>query len=205
MKALVCTPGTVMVDSYPYSLQPGNFDVISGAADVFCGYINILDPTGPSAFAAKGISFHPVTTAGEYKDGADDEVRWLKAAGLPKGIHVSLDLEGPATVTRDDPKETIRLVTEWGARIAAEGYIPSLYVGAPQPLTSEELWRLPNFRLYWRGMGSTRDRYGHLAEPTRCGFAITQVYPSTLLGGKLVDYNIIGQDYLRRTLIVAGQ
>jgi hypothetical protein len=191
-----------MVDSYPYSTGVTDEDIasIGVRADVLAGYIGVMDPAKPVGAVLRGLAFHPVTLAKEYSDGADDEIRWLKEAALPTGIHVSLDLEGPDTL--DKPGLVIEQVTAWCRKIAEAGFIPSLYVGSPQPLTSDELWKLPA-KLYWRGQGSTRDRFNKLAEPTRCGFAVTQVWPSTRLGRCDVDFNIIGQDYLGRSLVVA--
>jgi hypothetical protein len=71
------------------------------------------------------------------------------------------------------------------------------YFGSPQPLTSDEMWHL-KLKRYWRGQGSIRDRHNQLAEPTKCGWCVTQMFPSVVRGGVLVDIDVIGQDYLRR-------
>ena len=69
----------------------------------------------------------------------------------------------------------------------------------PQPLTSEELYALKGITRYWKGQGSQRDRNNSLAEPKGCGWCMTQMWPSYIRYGVLVDANMVGQDYKGRT------
>ncbi len=145
-----------------------------------------------------------MTTAGQY-DG-QLAVKQLQALGTPPGHAVFLDLEGLTAFHANVP-ELITKIQLWAKYVTAAGYIAGLYVGSPQPLTSDELWKLAGITLYWRGQGSIRDRFNNLAEPTKCGWCLTQAYPSinVPLAGILVDSNLVGQDYLGRipTLVAA--
>jgi hypothetical protein len=75
--------------------------------------------------------------------------------------------------------------------------VPGVYVAPPQQLTSDELWSLRVVR-YWKGGGSIRDRNGALAEPAHCGWCLTQMWPSQMCAGMLVDYDAVGEDFRGR-------
>jgi hypothetical protein len=117
---------------------------------------------------------------------------------------VWLDLEGMHAF-KANPVELIAKINTWANAIASAGYMPGLYVGVPQPLTSDELWNLRVSR-YWRGQGSVRDRNNALAEPTGCGWCMWQAWPSKHRGGVWVDDNLVTADYRSRvpTWCVAG-
>jgi hypothetical protein len=190
--------GARVVDSYPFS-EGGDLPLAEAlAADgVQClvGYLGHMNAFRLSAVLAAGLAFMPVTTAGEYEDGAADEITQLKALGIPSGCTVWLDLEGQKAF-HSDPSTLLAKLRAWAQAIAAAGYMPGLYVGVPQPLTSEELYQLPFVR-YWRGQGSIRDRNNALAEPS-CGWCMTQMFPQHMRAGVLVDDDIVGQDYRGR-------
>lgn len=196
MKAALAPVGAVVVDSYPYSVG-GTAQHARGLAaagvDALVGYLGPMTPARLGYLLEAGLAYMPVTVAGAYKNGAADEIARLKALGIPAGVTVWLDLESESR----DPAVVIAEINAWARAIATEGWQPGLYVGVPQPLTSDELWSLATVR-YWQGMGSTRDRRSALAEPTRCGWCMTQIFPSMTVGGVLIDWNMIGQDYLRR-------
>jgi hypothetical protein len=140
----------------------------------------------------------PVTFAGEYKDGAADEVAQLRALGIPSGTTVWLDLEG-LEAWRADPKDLMRLINAWGTDIKNGGWTPGLYVGAPQPLTGDELYSLKVYR-YWLGQGRCVDRFGKDAYPAG-GWCMRQDWHNTGNGfvwkdtGVLVDTNAIQADH----------
>jgi hypothetical protein len=163
--------------------------------DFFVGYLGAMNPARLAMVLAAGMAFMPVTFGGEYEDGADDEVAQLKSLGIPAGVSVWLDLEGMKAF-KDDPIRLIAKINAWADKIAAGGWMPCLYVGAPQPLTSAELHSLHVVR-YWKGQGRCVDRTGHLAEPTN-GWCMTQMWPSITVEGVLIDANMIGQDYRTR-------
>lgn len=184
----------------------------SGIDGVF-GYLGAFTVARRDFVLGAGMAFAVVTFGGRY-DG-DDTVAQCKALSLPQGADVWLDHEGLA-VFHTPPATSIALITSWSSHVLSNGWIPKLYVGAPQNLTSEELWDLP-VTGYWRGQGSMRDRTGNLAEPglfpfpiidaagnlaepSGAGWQITQMYPSRLWGGVNIDVNMVGQDYKGRTL-----
>jgi len=196
-----------MVDSVPFSL--GGSSVVAHAwkkhpespVDGVFGYLGTITPARVGHILDAGMAFSPVTYAGEYNDGAADELAQLSALGIPKGATVFLDFEGPkvAKTPEDEIPLLLTKMKNWARSIQANGYEAGLYVGVPQPLTSRELYDLP-FTKYWQGMGSTRDRYGELAEPFRDwsnlrGWNVRQFAPSKILSGLLIDFNMVGVDY----------
>lgn len=199
MKIETAKVGSVVVDSLPFS-QSGT-DVQAKAlrasgADAVVGYLGVINAARVGYVLAAGMAFIPVTLAGEYNDGPNDEIAQLAALGLPKGTTVFLDLEGMAAY-KTNPAELIAKVNAWADAVTSAGYVAGLYVGVPQPLTSEELYAL-RVQRYWRGQGSVRDRNNALAEPSGCGWCMTQMYPSHFRGGVWVDVNMVGQDYKGR-------
>lgn len=199
MKVEAANVGARVVDSLPFSTSGTAEQAVAlkcSGVDGFAGYLGAMTPARLLAVLSAGLAFIPVTFGGEYEDGAADEVAQLKALGIPAGASVFLDMEGMKAF-KSDPAVLISKVNAWADAIAAAGYIPCLYVGVPQPLTSDELWKL-HVKGYWRGQGSVRDRNGALAEPTGCGWMMTQAWPSVTRAGVLVDCNQVGQDYKER-------
>jgi hypothetical protein len=148
-----------------------------------------------------GLAFMPVTFAGEYSDGAADEIGQLKALGIPAGTTCWLDLEGLAA-WKSDPAVLMGKLRDWANAIAASGWQPGLYVGAPQPLTGKELYSLPFVR-YWLGIGRCVDRTGDDAYPA-CGWCMRQDWHNSGTGyfwkntGVFVDTNAIQADHKGR-------
>lgn len=196
MKAESAYVGALVVDSLPFA-QGGTLAQAQAlkARGVSCvvGYLGVINAARVAAILEAGLAFMPVTLAGEYEDGPDDEVLQLKALGIPRGATVWLDLEGMKAF-KSPPAEFAAKINRWADAIAAAGFQPGLYVGVPQPFTSAELYALHVVR-YWHGQGSVRDRTNALAEPYPRGWCMTQMFPSVVWGGVLVDANIVGQDY----------
>ena len=196
----VLSVGSRVVDSLPFS-QGGNVQqavcLRGTGVDAFAGYLGAVTPAILAAILTSGMGFIPVTFGGAYNAGPGPTVAQLYALSIPRGATVFLDMEGPGAF-KADPVALIGLVNAWADGMAVAGFIPGLYAGVPQPLTSDELWKLRVSR-YWKGQGSLRDRNGALAEPTGCGFCMTQVWPSAVRAGILVDHNIVGQDFKGRT------
>lgn len=192
--------GSRVVDSLPFS-QGGTAEqavcLRGSGVDAFAGYLGAVTPAILASILASGMGFIPVTFAGAYSVGAAPTLAALATLSIPRGATVFLDMEG-TNAFKMDPVELIGKVNAWADGVSAGGYVPGLYVGVPQPLTSDELWKLRVSR-YWKGQGSLRDRYNNLAEPTGCGFCMTQMYPSVVRAGVLVDHNIVGQDFKGRT------
>lgn len=156
----------------------------------FCvRYIHSVTPDEVEAILSVGLAFFPVTFATPPYAPPPPGLQ------LPLGTTVFLDLEGPSLLSTPVPVIQQR-VADWAKAVAQAGYQPGLYVGAPQPLTSHELYALPVVR-YWHGQGRCVDRTGALAEPT-CGWCMTQLYPSVTWGGLWADISFIGQDYKGR-------
>lgn len=201
MRAEPSCVGAVVVDSLPFS-QGGTVSQAAGlkAAGVaaMSGYLGSVTPARLEVILAAGLAYIPVTYAGEYNDGPNDEVEQLRRLGIPPGASVFLDLEGMSAF-KTNPPELIAKINAWADGIAGAGYIPCLYVGVPQPLTSTELYAL-HVKGYWKGQGSIRDRTNALAEPTGCGWMMTQMFPSRNIGDPAVwvDMNMIGADYKGR-------
>lgn len=193
--------GAAVVDSLPFS-QGGTAAqaaaLKASGVDAVAVYLGVVSAERVGYVTAAGMGCFPVTLAGEYNDGPNDEIGQLKALGFPPGNHVVLDMEGMAAF-KTDPPTLISKVNAWADGIRAAGYKPALYVGVPQPLTSAELWAL-RVELYWRGQGSVRDRNNALAEPSGCGWGVIQAYPSTTRGNTWVDVNMVTQDYKGRLL-----
>jgi hypothetical protein len=191
--------GAVVCDSLPFS-QGGTAEqaraLKASGVDALAGYLGAMTPARLASVLDAELAYIPVTFAGEYNDGANDEIAQLHALGIPAGATVFLDLEGLAAF-KSDPLLLIAKVNAWADAISAAGYMPGLYAGVPQPLTSGELYAL-RVQRYWRGQGSVRDRSNALAEPAGCGWCMTQMFPSVTRGGVLVDCNMVGQDYKGR-------
>lgn len=198
MKAVPAEVGARGADSLPFS-QGGTLSMAQGLRvagyDFFVGYLGSVTPARLAVILTAGMAFMPVTYGGEYEDGADDELAQLRALNIPAGVSVWLDMEG-LSAFHADPPTLIGKVNAWADKVAAAGWMPCLYVGVPQPLTSVELYNL-HVKRYWRGQGSVRDRFNALAEPS-CGWCMTQMFPSITRGSVLIDANIVGQDYKAR-------
>ncbi len=211
MSQAVSVPvGSTVVDSLPFSHggTPAQAAALREAgAKCVVGYLGLISASTIGNVLAAGMGFMPVTFAGGYDDGPKDELEYLKRLGVAKGTTVWLDMEGPKAF-KSDPTMLIASINAWASAVVMEGYIAGLYVGAPQPLTSDELWGLAKVTRYWKGQGSTRDRHNALAEPTGCGWCMTQMYPSFNIGTppSFVDANMVGRDYKGRlpTMMVSG-
>lgn len=76
-------------------------------------------------------------------------------AGLLVGTTIWCDLEEVSTYSTQE--DVIAYVNSWASIVAKANYIPGLYVGANQPLTSDELyWRLI-VKKYWKSASNVPD------------------------------------------------
>lgn len=204
MKAAVAFVGARAVDSLPFSQGGTAAQAVAlkeSGVDCLIGYLGAMTPARLACVVAAGLAFMPVTFAGEYEDGPDDEVAQLTALGIPPGCTVWLDLEGMKAF-KTPPQELAAKINRWADKIAMGGWMPGLYVGSPQPFTSAELYSLHVVR-YWCGLGRCSDRNGNLAEPS-CGWCVIQQFHGEKLGmmwkdtGVFVDTNGIAKDYRGR-------
>ncbi len=204
MKVEKAFVGARGVDSLPFS-QGGTaaqaLALKATGVDFFVGYLGAMNAARLKYVLDAGLAFMPVTFAGEYTDGASDEIAQLKALGIPAGTTVWLDLEG-LKAWHTDPPVLIDLLAKWANAIIAGGWMPGLYVGAPQPLTGKELYSLP-FTRYWLGIGRCVDRTGDDAYPA-CGWTMRQDWHGQATGmmwrntGVFVDTNAIQCDHKGR-------
>lgn len=200
MRAEVAPVGAKIIDSLPFSGGGNAFNAQGLKAAGVQGvalYLGQATPVQVKACNDAGLGVFGVTFGGAY-DGVA-AVKQAQALGLPVGCCIFLDHEGPKTAITP-AAESIQKITAWAAPVRQAGYLPCLYVGVPQNLTSDELWSLPVVR-YWRGQGSVRDRNGALSEPSHRGWCMTQAYPSVMCGGVLVDFDMAGHDYQGGTVV----
>jgi hypothetical protein len=205
MKTETATPGARGVDSLPYS-QGGSkkqADALKATGiDFFVGYLGAMNATRLGYILTAGLAFMPVTFAGEYKDGAADELAQLKALGIPKGCTVWLDLEG-LNAWNTPAAELSALIESWAKAVVGAGYIAGLYVGAPQPLTGKQLYALKSVTRYWLGIGRCIGKDGLDAYPD-CGWCMRQDWHGQKSGmmwrdtGVFVDTNAIQCDHKGR-------
>lgn len=138
----------------------------------------------------------------------------MEAIGYPEGATCWLDVEGKALYNKyknkPDATPLIGSIDSWADKILEAKWMPGEYAGVPNPLTSEEHWKL-HVQRYWKGQGQLRDRFDKLTEPytrmangqVRGGYCNTQMAPSVTWAGHYVDVNVIGGDYLGRVPMVA--
>lgn len=169
-------PSSRIVDSLPFS-QGGTAAqakaLKASGVDGLIGYLGAMNQTRLGYVIDAGLGFMPVTFAGEYKDGAADEIAQIKALRLPSGVTTWLDLEG--LEAWNTPVDKLGgLIETWGGDIVtATGNIAGLYVGAPQPFTGKQLFALKNITRYWLGIGRCRGKDGLDAYPD-CGYCLRQ-------------------------------
>ncbi len=189
--------GALCVDSLPFS-QSGTaaqaHALKAAGIDAVYGYLGVINAERVGFIVDAGMRVLPVTLAAHY-DGPSS-VAQLKALSMPSGVTTCLDVEG-MTAFRSDPIALAQAINLWADHVDGNGFMSGGYFGSPQPFTSDEMWKL-HVKRYWRGQGRIVDRHGVLAEPTKSGWCVTQMYPSVTRGGVLVDIDVIGQDYLGR-------
>jgi len=187
--------GDIGFDSLPFSHNPvGSQQIAATGVRFFVGYLGTVTKSTVDAALDAGMGFMPVTYANHF-DGKLCASR-CRALGLPTGVTVWLDFESAL-----DTQKAITSINGWAVSVAHAGYMPGLYVGAPQPLTSDELWRLKVVR-YWKGQSKILDRHGSIAEPS-CGWCMLQLYPQHTRGGVFIDVNVVQLDYRNRAPVCA--
>jgi len=204
MKTATAFVGARVVDSFPYSMAGTATQAKALKAtgvDGLVGYLGHMNAARLGYILDAGLAFMPVTVAGEYKDGAADEIAQLKALGIPEGTTVWLDLEGIDAWNTPADKLSA-LINAWAAAIKTSGYMPGLYVGAPQPLTGKQLYAL-GVQRYWLGIGRCVGKDGLDAYPD-CGWCMRQDWHGQKTGmmwkntGVFVDTNGVQCDHKGR-------
>lgn len=124
---------------------------------------------------------------------AQRDLACLAKLGIPTGVHVAFDLEGPGGTATD----VIAHVNTHAATIHAVSYLPSLYVGEGSMLTSKQLYMLSS-QLYWASCSDLRDGPSGLVP--LCDYSIIQGRPFDVTldddnGTKLIiDYDYVKED-----------
>lgn len=197
-----CPVGARGVDSLPFS-QGGTaaqaHALKAAGVDFVALYLGVASKAVNDACLAAGLSTFGVTIANRFDGKA--AVAQMKALGMPVGTTAFLDVEG--TSAYNTPAgDLIAKINSWANDVAAAGYIPGIYLGSPQPLTSEELTNLRVVR-YWRAPARVVDRHGALAEPSP-GWCMYQVWPSVTHAGVFVDFDFVSQDFKGRVPAMAS-
>lgn len=168
--------------------------LVAAGMNFGCRYLgdgpNSLTSEEIDAMIGAGLAVSPVTYGGDFDPIA--AVARAQRIGLPKATTIWLDVEGQT----GDADALIAKINGWASVVRKAWYDPGIYVGADALLTSAELFALDVDR-YWKSMSRVEDRNGLLAEP-RCGWCMTQFYPSAWVAGVWVDFDAIGKDYKNR-------
>lgn len=198
MKTAQAFIGARGIDSEPYSHtgeQVKAKALKDSGIDFVVLYLGAVTPGIVANVVGAGLGFMPCTYADQF-DGSTTVAR-LTALQLPKGCTVWLDVEGERICPPQiEPLLLQAKINAWASAVIDAGYIAGLYVGAPQPLTSAELYALKVTR-YWKSASRILDRNGQLAEPA-CGWCMFQSYPSRDWAGVWSDVDFIHQDYRQR-------
>ena len=127
--------------------------------------------------------------------------------GIPAGMNVIADVEAvvtPAQLAAMTPGDVENFVVElkakinaWGKGLSNHAFLPAIYFGGLELLTSEEMTSLAVYR-YHEGAASLLDRRGAFAVPAR-GYAMMQGRPCNVTidgcGETLFDWDFHRQDY----------
>lgn len=169
------------------------------------GYIDELTPIEIEGQIKSDLPLLPYTYANEFNPQHTlDRCSDLK---FPAGTNVVLDVEAvvtPAQLVAMTPgdtenfvKELIAKINAWGKGLSNHAFLPTIYFGGLELLTSEEATRLAVYR-YHEGAASLLDRYGKFAVPAR-GYAMLQGRPCNVpidgCGPTLFDWDFHRQDY----------
>jgi hypothetical protein len=151
------------------------------------GEVNAILEAGLGLLAV-GYSRRPgwqPTAAEGASDGAA-AVLHAQQAGLPAGMSLYCDLEGPASTTT--ASDCVAYVNAWAKPIQAAGYVAGLYVGYAIPLTPQQLYQDLLVTAYWRSCSQVQDVAVR-------GYQMIQQIPGnqTVLGIK-VDIDVIQAD-----------
>ena len=95
--------------------------------------------------------------------------------------------------------ELVDRLNAWASAVADAGFQPGLYVGSPQPLTGDELYRL-NVVRYWKAPSRIFDRNGLVWDGPASGFCMYQLNPTVSWKQSDVDVDVdfVQQDFLGR-------
>jgi hypothetical protein len=121
----------------------------SAAGDLNLAEAQTIVAAGLGLMAVQHVApagWAPTATLGQSQGQA--AVANARAAGLPPGMNLWLDLEGVASGT--DASNVSDFCDAWYTEASAAGYPPGLYVGANCGLTGEQLYEMLSFAWYWQ-------------------------------------------------------
>jgi hypothetical protein len=126
--------------------------------------------------------WHPSASIGDL-DGLAS-VAHARKAGLPDGMSLYCDIEGPGGGAND----TIAHVNAWATRVQAAGYKAGMYVGYGIQLSDVQMYHDLKVTGYW-------DSCSRNVDVAKRGFQMFQHYPPNVhVAGLQVDVNHIETD-----------
>lgn len=204
MRLITATPNALYCDTdQTLTATACNLILAHGIRGVW-RYLSALTPAEVTLILASGLELYFVNFAraagwqASAAGGLADAIRdldCLKGLGIPLGVHVAFDLEGPAPGI----PAVINHVTAHANKLIVADVIPALYVGEGALLSSVQLMALPS-ELYWSGCSILEDAAG-IAQVPHCGFAVVQGTPSEVVldygaGTKVtIDYDYVKSDF----------
>jgi hypothetical protein len=148
---------------------------------------NVLLNAGLALLAvtySRRAGWQPNTAVGD-SDG-QHAVQNARMAGLPEGMSLFLDVEGPHGKGAD----VIGYVNAWATRVIAGGYRAGIYVGYGIPLTDQQMYYSLKVTGYWDSCSK------NVGVAVR-GFQMVQEYPGNQkIAALQVDVNRIQADLL---------
>lgn len=116
---------------------------------------------------------------------AQQAVAFATQIAYPKGATLWLDFESCATSV----PAAAAWINAWARVVEMAGYFPGIYVGAPQPFSSLQLYALLQMMHYWRSESTV---------PTvaQRGYQVVQEQGNVLCDGVLIDTDRIHMDDL---------
>ncbi|ACV58538.1 glycoside hydrolase domain-containing protein [Alicyclobacillus acidocaldarius] len=103
------------------------------------------------------------------------------------GCNLWLDFEGISDVS---DITAIEWANDWFNAVQNAGYVPGIYVGEPEPLTSAQLYNDLNFSHYWRSCSNSTP------DVDVRGYQMIQTNCSTTVLGINVDLDTVQTDNL---------
>lgn len=149
-----------------------------------------------------GLLFMPVTfsrapgwipTAAMGTADGQQDYQHLKAAGIPTGCTVWIDLEGCA----GSPTAVAQWINARATVLRSAGYDVGLYVGAGDVLNGQQLYALSTIDRYWKSLSD-------VPTPETCGFCMLQLWKTVMIAGTEVDVDCIQYDYKDRLPMCVG-
>jgi hypothetical protein len=162
----------------PGNASMGDLDVVEASAILTAG----LDLRAVQHAHAFGW----VPTAALGQQDAECAVLAAKAAEYLTGATLWCDFEGVRVAAVDG---SLAYLCAWAAIVAASDFRAGLYVGTNVPLTSQQLYNIPDFEQYWQGIGVT-------TAVAKRGYSVVQLQPSISFAGLVLDVDVTTGDML---------